>query len=60
MLARIKDQGMALSFEQNYWHSPPADALFFHRKLGGLYLLATKLNAGVNIQALFEPYRITS
>ncbi|AEG32058.1 ABC1 kinase family protein [Thiomicrospira cyclica] len=60
MLARIKDQGMALSFEQNYWHSPPADALFFHRKLGGLYLLAAKLNARVNIQALFEPYRITS
>lgn len=58
MLARIKDQGMALSFEQNYWHSPPADALFFHRKLGGLYLLAAKLNARVNIQALFEPYRI--
>jgi len=57
MLTRIKDQGMALSFEQNYWHSPPADALFFHRKLGGFYLLAAKLEAKVNLHALFEPYR---
>ncbi|BBP44566.1 ABC1 kinase family protein [Thiosulfativibrio zosterae] len=50
---RIKDQGMALSLEQDYWHTPPADALFFHRKLGGLYLLAAKLKARVNLQALF-------
>ncbi|AHF00727.1 ubiquinol-cytochrome C reductase [Thiomicrospira aerophila AL3] len=58
MLARIKDQGMALSFEQNYWHSPPADALFFHRKLGGLYLLAAKLRARVDMHQVFAPYRI--
>ncbi|WP_044411041.1 ABC1 kinase family protein [Thiomicrospira microaerophila] len=59
LIARIKQKGMALSFEQNYWHSPPADALFFHRKLGGLYLLAAQLGARVNLQSLFEPYRIS-
>jgi hypothetical protein len=36
---------MALSMEQDYWHTPPADALFLHRKLGGLYLLAAKLRS---------------
>ncbi|MBN2865723.1 MAG: AarF/ABC1/UbiB kinase family protein [Thiotrichales bacterium] len=51
--ARIKDKGMALSMELDYWHTPPADALFFHRKLGGLYLLAAKLKARVNVLDTF-------
>ena len=51
---RVKEKGMALSMELDYWHTPPADALFFHRKLGGLYLLATKLKAQVNLQRLFK------
>lgn len=50
---RIKDKGMALSLELNYWHTPPADAIFFHRKLGGLYLLAARLKAQVNVHELF-------
>lgn len=50
---RIKDVGLKLSMEQDYWHTPPADALFLHRKLGGLYLLAARLKAKVNVQALF-------
>ncbi|WP_022953710.1 ABC1 kinase family protein [Leucothrix mucor] len=50
---RIKDAGMALSMEQEYWHTPPADALFLHRKLGGLYLLAARIKARVNVRELF-------
>jgi hypothetical protein len=42
--------------EQGYWHTPPADALFLHRKLGGLYLLAAKLRAKVDVRSLFAPY----
>lgn len=53
LTARIKDKGMALSMELDYWHTPPADALFFHRKLGGLYLLAAKLKAKVNLSRIF-------
>lgn len=48
--------GKELSFKQNYWHTPPADALFLHRKIAGLYLLAAKLKAKVNIQNLVTPY----
>ncbi|WP_202717445.1 ABC1 kinase family protein [Thiothrix subterranea] len=51
--SRIRDAGMALSMEQDYWHTPPADALFLHRKLGGLYLLAAKLRAQVDVGGLF-------
>jgi predicted unusual protein kinase regulating ubiquinone biosynthesis (AarF/ABC1/UbiB family) len=54
LATRIKDKGVALSLQLGYWHTPPADALFFHRKLGGLYLLAAKLKASVNLRAIFE------
>lgn len=56
LAARIRDAGMALSLQQNYWHAPPADALFLHRKLGGLYLLAARLQAQVPVRALAEPH----
>lgn len=55
---RIRDLGTALSMEQGYWHTPPADALFLHRKLGGLYLLAARLKARVNVNELFAPYSL--
>ncbi|MBV2129861.1 ABC1 kinase family protein [Arsukibacterium indicum] len=53
---RLREAGTALSMKQNYWHSPPADALFLHRKIAGLYLLAAKLGARVNVRQLLEPY----
>ncbi|PKH54889.1 ubiquinol-cytochrome C reductase [Shewanella sp. Choline-02u-19] len=51
---RIKQAGMAMSMDRNEWHSPPADAIFIHRKLAGLYLLASKIGAKVNVKQLFE------
>ena len=56
LAGRIRDAGMALSFEQGYWHTPPADAVFLHRKLGGLYLLAARLRAKVEVRAILERY----
>lgn len=53
---RLREAGTALSFQHNYWHTPPADAIFLHRKIGGLYLLAARLNASVNVRALLQPY----
>ena len=50
---RIAESGMELSIQKNYWHTPPVDALFLHRKLAGLYLLATKLKARIDVRALF-------
>ncbi len=52
LAARIRAAGMKLSFEQGYWHSPPMDALFLHRKLAGLYLLAVRLQARVDLRPL--------
>ena len=58
LASQLREAGTKLSLEQGYWHSPPADALFLHRKIGGLYLLAAKLKAQVNMQQLLLPYLI--
>jgi predicted unusual protein kinase regulating ubiquinone biosynthesis (AarF/ABC1/UbiB family) len=49
---RIRDAGLQLSADKDMWHTPPADALFLHRKLGGLYLLAARLGAKVDAAGL--------
>ncbi len=53
---RMHNAGMQLARDKDFWHTPPVDALFLHRKIGGLYLLAAKLRACVDIRALFLPY----
>jgi len=53
---RIRDAGMELSFQQNYWHTPPVDALFFHRKLIGLYLLASRFNANIDVSRVMQEF----
>lgn len=49
---RIRDAGMVLGMDRDFWHTPPAEALFLHRKLGGLYLLAAKLKARLDVNGL--------
>ncbi|WP_420825460.1 ABC1 kinase family protein [Vibrio astriarenae] len=53
---RLREAGTVLSMEEDYWHTPPADALFLHRKIGGLYLLASRLNAKVDVRSLVLPH----
>jgi predicted unusual protein kinase regulating ubiquinone biosynthesis (AarF/ABC1/UbiB family) len=53
---RIHETGMALGLDRDFWHLPPADVLFLHRKLGGLYLLAARLKARVNVNELARGY----
>jgi predicted unusual protein kinase regulating ubiquinone biosynthesis (AarF/ABC1/UbiB family) len=56
LAARLRESGLALSMQKEAWHTPPADAIFLHRKLAGLYLLAARLRARVNVQALVRPH----
>ncbi len=53
---RIQARGLSVSSDPDAWHTPPPDVLFLHRKMAGLYLMAARLNASVNVQALFAPY----
>jgi predicted unusual protein kinase regulating ubiquinone biosynthesis (AarF/ABC1/UbiB family) len=57
LLDRLRDMGLALSAEHDLFHVPPAETLFLHRKIGGMYLLATKLRARVDLGAIVGRYR---
>jgi predicted unusual protein kinase regulating ubiquinone biosynthesis (AarF/ABC1/UbiB family) len=52
---RLRDAGLALAQDRAALPVPPADALFLHRKFGGLYLLAARLRARVDLGALLAP-----
>jgi hypothetical protein len=49
---------MILGRDREFWHTPPAAALFLHRKLGGLYLLAARLKARVDVRQLAERFLV--
>jgi hypothetical protein len=53
---RIKERGMAISSSSDAWHTPPPDVLFLHRKMAGLYLLASRFNARIDVANLFKEY----
>jgi predicted unusual protein kinase regulating ubiquinone biosynthesis (AarF/ABC1/UbiB family) len=50
LATRIRDKGFELGEDRKFWHAPPIDCLFIHRKLGGLFLLVTRLKARVTVQ----------
>lgn len=56
MAKRLRDAGLSLGMDRDFWHIPPMDTLFLHRKLGGLYLLAARLKARVNVRQLWLPF----
>lgn len=53
---RLRDGGLAIGQERSFWHIPPMDTLFLQRKFGGVYMLASRLKARVNVRALMQPY----
>jgi hypothetical protein len=53
---RMHEAGMALALDRDFWHTPPIDALFLHRKLAGTYLIASRLKAQVDIGGLAKAY----
>lgn len=56
LLARLRAAGMRLAWEQEAVHVPPAQSLLLQRKMMGSYLLAERLGARVDLDALFAPY----
>jgi predicted unusual protein kinase regulating ubiquinone biosynthesis (AarF/ABC1/UbiB family) len=52
--ARAREGSMALVFEHGFWRPPPPETLFLQRKLGGTFLLCTRLRARVDARALLE------
>lgn len=56
LASRARDIGMEIKGYKSQWHTPPVDAIFIHRKLGGLYLLASKLKANVDVNRLITDF----
>ena len=56
LAARLRDGGLSIAAERDFVHAPPMDLMFLQRKVGGMFLLASRLRARVNIRALLEPY----
>jgi predicted unusual protein kinase regulating ubiquinone biosynthesis (AarF/ABC1/UbiB family) len=49
---RLSEIGATAQDFREFWHAPPSDAVFFHRKVGGMFLLAQRLGARVDLKAL--------
>lgn len=54
--ARLKDDGLALAQDRDFWHIPPVDTLFLQRKFGGLFLLGARLKARVDVRAMMAAW----
>ena len=54
LAARLRDAGLALGMERDFWHTPAADVLLLHRKIAGLYLLAARLKARVDLRPMLS------
>jgi len=57
LMEMLRDMGLAMAAEREVTHVPPPATLFIHRKIGGIYLLATKLKARVSLRPMLERYR---
>lgn len=57
LAARLRRRGIDIGGERELRHIPPADTLFVQRKIGGLYLLASRFGARVNFPELLARYR---
>ena len=57
LLERLRAMGMAIGQDRELSHVPPAATLFLHRKIGGMYLLATKLKAQIALREVVETFR---
>lgn len=57
VLETLRDMGLAMGADRDMAHVPPPATLFLHRKIGGIYLLATKLRARVALRPLVDPFK---
>ncbi|ETD87610.1 ABC1 kinase family protein [Rhodobacter capsulatus] len=53
---RMRDESLALQSHRHHFRFPPVDSLFLQRKFGGVYLLATKLRARIDLRNVVESW----
>ena len=55
-LDKNRDALLRIRVELGFTRLPPPGVLFLHRKLGGLYMLAARLRAKVEVRGILERY----
>ncbi len=60
LAVRMRDIVAEMRLRQRFARVPPPEILFLHRKLGGLYLLLSRLRARIPVAALISPLLPTS
>lgn len=56
MPQRVNELGKEATAHADFWHAPPTDVIYFHRKLGGMFMLAARMGARVNTHRLVLPW----
>jgi predicted unusual protein kinase regulating ubiquinone biosynthesis (AarF/ABC1/UbiB family) len=52
----FRDLGMDIAADRRNWHVPPVDTLFVQRKLGGMFLLASRLKARIDVRSMLQRF----
>jgi predicted unusual protein kinase regulating ubiquinone biosynthesis (AarF/ABC1/UbiB family) len=56
MARKMSELGQDVTNYKDFWQAPPTDAVYFHRKLGGMFMLASRLKARVNVYQLMQRF----
>lgn len=54
MPSRMMALSSKITEHKDFWQAPPAEAIYFHRKIGGMFMLAHRLQARVPVYDLFQ------
>jgi predicted unusual protein kinase regulating ubiquinone biosynthesis (AarF/ABC1/UbiB family) len=56
MPERLSQLAQSAARYADFWHAPPTDVVYFHRKVGGMFLLAARMGARVNAHRLMRDW----
>ena len=56
LVTRMREAAMALSDQRDHVRLPPMDTFYLQRKFGGIYLLASRMKAQVDLRRLITPH----
>ncbi|MEP4052788.1 MAG: AarF/ABC1/UbiB kinase family protein [Litorimonas sp.] len=56
MALELRDRGLEIAGNRELWHVPPPETVFLQRKLGGMYMLATRLGAQINVAQVIRDH----
>ena len=56
LFTQLRDRGLEIGTERDFWHVPATETLLVQRKVAGTYLLAARLRAKVNLNTIVQQF----